>query len=453
MNSDLQDSIVLITSSEPNINRFGTGFVIRQVSGTAYLLTCAHVVRDVGGKEKVKAEGKPATVIAFGEEDGLDLAVLRVDGLWGKPSLKKQVAGEKGDAFMIVGFQLLNKAHLIRPLQGQLGEQVGLQSKRLGERIEAWDLQIVDDYFLQPGYSGSPVVDEASGQVLGVVSYRQGEGRSGLAISIEALDKIQRFVDSEQLYGALLKLGYKQQVRLFRKLVKDHAIAALLIHGLPDYGQRWLLNLLLVKHLSYLTASRVVPVGLNRRSRRSDARAIWREFCSRFSLPRNSSLAEIAQAVYQSLQTQNIILIFHNVNWIPRESLKELIQDFWLPLANQVKQSQATADISKLLMFLVDYEGSVGSLEGLFAGKVDAEGTKYTPIKAPKISEFSEDDLMSWLENENQTLPKELVDDLDATVQEILEDSERGIPELTLDEICDRCGCNWYEESEKWLKY
>ena len=69
---DLQKSIVLITSSESNNSRFGTGFIIRQVSGTAYVLTCAHVVRDVGGTEKVKADSKPATVIASGEDDGVN---------------------------------------------------------------------------------------------------------------------------------------------------------------------------------------------------------------------------------------------------------------------------------------------------------------------------------------------------------------------------------------------
>jgi hypothetical protein len=51
-------------------------------------------------------------------------------------------------------------------------------------------LEIVDDYPLQPGYSGSPVVDQTGGAVLGVVSHRHGEGKRGLAISVEALTKI-----------------------------------------------------------------------------------------------------------------------------------------------------------------------------------------------------------------------------------------------------------------------
>ena len=49
-----------------------------------------------------------------------------------------------------------------------------------------------DDY-LQPGYSGSPVIDKYSNTVLGVVSHRRGKGDKGLAISIEALSEIWEF--------------------------------------------------------------------------------------------------------------------------------------------------------------------------------------------------------------------------------------------------------------------
>jgi hypothetical protein len=33
-----------------------------------------------------------------------------------------------------------------------------------------------------------------------------------------------------------------------------------------------------------------------------------------------------------------------------------------------------------------------------------------------------------------------------------LENSDNGVPELAFSEICDLCGCNWYEERERWLK-
>ncbi|MDZ7959534.1 MAG: trypsin-like peptidase domain-containing protein [Aulosira sp. DedQUE10] len=450
---ELQKSVVLITSADSNINRFGTGFIVRRANGASYVLTCAHVLKDVKSTEGIKVEGMMATVVASGENDGLDLAVLRVYGLWSKPELALKASGKKESPFVTAGFQLFDKAHLIRSLRGTLGEPIGLQSTRLGERVQAWDLCILDDYFLQPGYSGSPVVDETSGCVLGIVTHRQGEGKRGLAISIESLKKIWKFIDIEQLYKSLLKLGYSRQVRLFRQLVKEYSVAALLIYGPPIHGQRWLLNLLLIKHLPFITASRVVKVGLNRSGRRIDAKALWRELSRSFELPANSSVEEIIQRVYKCWQTQNIILIFHEVNWLPKESLKELIHNFWLPLAKEIQNSSSTFIKSKLLMFLVDYEGSVGSLEDFFAGQMNSEGQSYTPVKAPKIDQFSEDELLNWLESEGDELPAELVEEVDSSVKEILMSSDGGVPELTLEEICARCGCNWYEESEKWLKY
>ena len=56
---ELQRSVVLISSSDRKNNRFGTGFVVRQYSGSAYLLTCAHVVDDVGGSDKVQIRESP----------------------------------------------------------------------------------------------------------------------------------------------------------------------------------------------------------------------------------------------------------------------------------------------------------------------------------------------------------------------------------------------------------
>jgi hypothetical protein len=46
------------------------------------------------------------------------------------------------------------------------------------------------EYYLQPGYSGSPVIDRENGCVLGVVTHQIGKGEKGLAISIQALVKI-----------------------------------------------------------------------------------------------------------------------------------------------------------------------------------------------------------------------------------------------------------------------
>jgi hypothetical protein len=193
MSINFSDSVVLITSSSAEHSRnFGTGFVIYQDEQVTYLLTCAHVVRDVGGSEQIKADGMPATVAASGDEQGFDLAVLRIEGVLDKPRLSLCAIGEEEKSFIISGFYEFasRTPPVLRNLRGNLGEQIKLTSSDRRERINAWDLRIESKHHLQPGYSGSPVIDEATGYVLGVVSYRIGKGEEGLAISIEALNKI-----------------------------------------------------------------------------------------------------------------------------------------------------------------------------------------------------------------------------------------------------------------------
>ena len=97
----LNQSIVLIESKDPDIkkrNPFGTGFVIYSDSNKSYVVTCLHVIRDVGGFNNISVENCPATVVASGAIPGLDLAqsikqraidlaVLEVKGLQKKPAL------------------------------------------------------------------------------------------------------------------------------------------------------------------------------------------------------------------------------------------------------------------------------------------------------------------------------------------------------------------------------
>ena len=199
MSINFSESVILITSSDSSRNRhFGTGFVIHKDTNHTYLLTCAHVVKDVGGAETIRANGRPATVIASGEDKGFDLAVLTVEGLLDKPPLNLCASGEKNKPFIISGFyELAPKAPpALRDIEGQLGRQIRLPSKDGGDRINGWDLIIKDKYYLQPGYSGSPVIDQETNYVLGVVSYRIGKGEEGLAISIEALKQIWEDIPS-----------------------------------------------------------------------------------------------------------------------------------------------------------------------------------------------------------------------------------------------------------------
>lgn len=261
----------------------------------------------------------------------------------------------------------------------------------------------------------------------------------------QQLNEVERALSSGKLYNALLKLGYRQQTREFRRFIETHSTAAFLIHGSPEYGQRWLLNRLVVQYVPSIITGKIVRIDLNRVSRRSDINALWRELGGRVGLGRQSTIPEIAERVYQWWRTQNVLLIFYDVDFLPETFLHELIRDFWLPLATKIKETTAPTSQFKLLMFLVDYDGCAGSWNAPFA-----EG--HHSWKLPKISEFSEVELTNWLEFAADELPTKLTDQIEQTIETILKNSDNGIPEPALGEICRLSDCNWYEQEEKWLR-
>jgi hypothetical protein len=183
------DSCILITSKNLDNQRFGTGFLVHHSEQKSYIVTCAHVISDVGGTDLIEADGKSAAVVNIGADDGLDLAVIEIDKLLSKPIIKLKVLGIAGSSFLTVGFRAFGRHFSIAPLFGTVAAAVALESKKYSNRVKAWNLKIRDGEHLHDGYSGSPVID-ADGFCLGVVTYKQGDGQVGLAISIEELEKI-----------------------------------------------------------------------------------------------------------------------------------------------------------------------------------------------------------------------------------------------------------------------
>jgi len=256
-----------------------------------------------------------------------------------------------------------------------------------------------------------------------------------------------------KLYRALLKLGYRQQARLFRRAIESESVAAFLIHGLPEYGQRWLLNRLVVQHLPEHLNSKVVKVNLGRLVRQTNVSALWRELGGRVN-PRGHRLMpeEIAEGVYRWWLTQDVIFVFHDAHVLPESALLELIEKFWLPLTQKVQEAATGDETCKLLMFLVDYVGKAEDWNLPVVEKLDASWQPHNPIRPPRIQEFTENELVNWLEDQYIDLPSDLTSGIDERVEEILVSSEGGIPELALREICDCCGLDWYEELDKWLR-
>lgn len=277
---------------------------------------------------------------------------------------------------------------------------------------------------------------------------------------IQQLQELDKTCNSEQLYRNLLKLGYERQVELFLRAIQtQQSVAAFLIHGSYKHGQRWLLNRLVEQYVPESISGRKIRMDLSRSVGRTDVKALWRDLGARLG-KRGQQLPplELAEGVYRWWQTENVLLIFNDINLMPKDHLEKLIGEFWKPLANkaiklanQAIKADSGASNYKLLMFLVDYDGSVGNLDHLFAEQVQRNKAD-VPVKPPSIGKFTQKNVSDWMLHEFSELPRELTHNVDDTVREILSESDQGIPEDVLRGIFDRCGYDYYEEVERLWK-
>ena len=186
---DILDSVVLITGA--NSPKFGTGFAIRCEAGKTWILTCAHVVEDVGGAGRIYVNGQPAEVVACGKRHEVDLAVLSVAGL-GHPVRPLKLGFDGGIEMPcgIAGFAAFEGGQKKgEPLAGRLGNRVVLTDTG-DRRTIAWKLLIAEESRLEDGYSGSPVICLRTRTVFAVATYSEYQGQRGYGISLGHLSEV-----------------------------------------------------------------------------------------------------------------------------------------------------------------------------------------------------------------------------------------------------------------------
>ncbi|NJL63336.1 MAG: hypothetical protein HC903_17755 [Methylacidiphilales bacterium] len=268
---------------------------------------------------------------------------------------------------------------------------------------------------------------------------------------LQASESSSQLAITDHLYNALLNLDYQKQSISFRQFIQQRQTAAFLIQGSRHYGQRWLLNRLAQKACNLIT-DKIVLFPLKRVARSNDISSLWRELAERVGLERKDlslSGIDVADYVHNWLRTQNVILIFHDVEHMPSEYLPKLIEQFWQPL---VQAATNSPNHSQLLMFLVDYTGRMCNQNIDVTETYNVSWNPQNPIKLPMLNKFTDTVLNGWLVNAVDALPLELINETDNTVQSILKNSEDGTPEYVFDEICSLCDRDWEEETKKWLK-
>jgi inactive STAND len=227
--------------------------------------------------------------------------------------------------------------------------------------------------------------------------------------------------NSCQLYRNLLKLGYTKQEMLFLQFIRKHPVSAFLIHGEPDYGQGWLLNRLSLHIKGSIKAKKVI-VDLSCLVRSKNIDVVWRDIARSVGLGRQVLPPEIVDRVYLCLQTQSVFIIFTNIDFVPPKDLRELLHNLWLLFASK---TQKISSESKLLMFMVDMTSNTEKCDIQFAERLNTDWNANIPIKLPIIERFNQDILSDWIKYEFASLPTELTDNIDSSIQTILEQSEK----------------------------
>jgi hypothetical protein len=188
----MRNSIVNIESISNN--SFGTGFVIDRDEKGVFVLTCAHVLDDV---ETPVVENVLAKVVAKGSF--IDMAVLYVSKLK-VDALPLQTQECTNLNVEVIGFSVFNKnltqkKHIKATLYQELIE---LHSKEDDLFYTVRKIKANDGFNFDRGNSGSPVICKDSGNVIAMISNKEGSD-IGYAIDIKNIKEVWKEIPKKLL--------------------------------------------------------------------------------------------------------------------------------------------------------------------------------------------------------------------------------------------------------------
>jgi hypothetical protein len=254
----------------------------------------------------------------------------------------------------------------------------------------------------------------------------------------------------KQLRTKLFDLDYDRQVTLFQDWVINNGYrrGAFLIQGKKQHGQRWLINRLVEQNFPYAyETDNLIPVTLKSYpSPEFYLNEIWKQLGKK--LKTHATPEQCVAQAFEYWKTGTLVIAFFNINALYIEEIPKLIEKFWNPLEEKVKEYCTAQKIEHyLLMFLTDSNAQASQWEIKWASwECQQNGNPQQPISLPPIDKFSEtchDVLYHWLRINRNLLGCPEPQPLDSLVQEIWDNSFEGIPESVFRAICDRGNCKW----------
>ncbi|NJO63145.1 MAG: hypothetical protein HC836_34490 [Richelia sp. RM2_1_2] len=253
-----------------------------------------------------------------------------------------------------------------------------------------------------------------------------------------------------QLFESLIAIDFKDQEKYVTKAIESQRMrrrtVAFLVNGYDyRYGQAIFLERLFRKVPEFKNL-RKIQIKLDNITEISD---FWKQITPEFislSVSNSMSPKEIQQQIIEKisicLQSQNIIFIFHVYDRCFPEILTDLILEFWQPI-HGINDSD-----NYLGMFLIDYQGKCANSLGVYLASHFEDKQKYPkyPLFLNKINDFTSEHLEEWLENDEKVSQKLLNGTSQRNfVDQLLKESQWGIPELVYRNICSYFDVSWEE--------
>ncbi|VXD20430.1 hypothetical protein [Planktothrix paucivesiculata] len=242
---------------------------------------------------------------------------------------------------------------------------------------------------------------------------------------------------AEQVYQSLLRLDFRTPSGIFADWEQQNKPAAcLLVYGKERHGQNWIIKRLMTKP----KYSKKIIYRCSFRSYISDSKNLWKWLGEKVGEPFNTrklleeNQPRIIRALKKQLQYNNIVLIFEDLQANSSEYPQEFIDQFWFPLCDRLVPRQAQPNsCNKLLVFLLAYEPEIENWCPNWVGNINENWSITEPIKLPKLKLICpENDLIPWLNQETDYLPRHLTVNPRKTAQEILSKTNQGVPETVL---------------------
>jgi len=166
--SDSVDSVVIVSTDTGQ----GTGFIINE---EGYIVTNHHVIEGATRAGIYTSDGKgPYNVALVGEDDFMDLALLKIDGDFEELELGDSDKIRVGEKVIAIG----------NPYGLQFSATIGSVSQIHREGPNSLEAYVQIDAAINPGNSGGPLLNQ-EGKVIGVINFKVGDAE-GLGFALES---------------------------------------------------------------------------------------------------------------------------------------------------------------------------------------------------------------------------------------------------------------------------